>query len=854
MPWTLPCLVLTLVASGAQPAAPPVKPQDLTLEQLYRVKPFAGRIARGMAFSADARYLAYLWNPYGEQGSDLYVHDVQSGQTRRLTSLDIMKAFERPEILERFQKKAEQRDKQQAEAQAKAEAQAAYLAGAKVDLEQWEKAALEQLKKEVAEKKAKEDAQKKDERADKKADAKTDTKPEKEKELWEWRDELKKKQEKDRVKGGDLYPGVSQVAWAHKANELLFGYRGDLFRCQVETGRIERLTSTDRGEGLVGFTAGDEGYLLQDGQSLVKVDFARGRQVQLNRALFNPDDAEKKYGIRETALSEDGQWVSLMAEVLVNGALAPRYSDSFHIQRVQLMDYTKRFAEARTVDREEASDNKRAIPAQALYICKVSDAPSPQPVPVWTHPGGDVWIEQTPVVWAKDGRHYSFVTWEREKGLLKVYLGAASETEKPTVVVERKERVGHEIVNVMTPRFSPDGKTLFVILDDAGYRQPYALDLATKALRPVLKGDFEAHTLLGFTPDSRTLYLLSNKLDPATETTFGVDVATGAMKPLGPLGEVQRGGVVAETGGRLAFTSGSWAHRPELQVLEAATNQAKVLTDSHDKAWDALNVIQPERFSYTNRTGDTIRAFMFKPKGWKPSDKRPAVVYTYGGPTGESHTVMADSFQRTAYVFGMYMAAKHGYVMVAVDPRGESNYGKKFSDANWNQPGKPQAEDLEDLVKTLGQRYGVDEKRVGLTGWSFGGYQTQYTMYTKPDLFACGIAGAGPTEWENYNSWYVGRTITGLERGKPVARKFSLLPLAKGLKHPLLLAHGMADDNVLFQDTVNVYRALLESGKEALVDLFVDPEGGHGMGGAVNSKIQHKKFEAFFLRHLGKGK
>ncbi|MBR7784687.1 alpha/beta hydrolase family protein, partial [Undibacterium luofuense] len=102
---------------------------------------------------------------------------------------------------------------------------------------------------------------------------------------------------------------------------------------------------------------------------------------------------------------------------------------------------------------------------------------------------------------------------------------------------------------------------------------------------------------------------------------------------------------------------------------------------------------------------------------------------------------------------------KHGYVTVAVDPRGHSNYGRKFSDANWEQAGKPQTEDLEDLAKYMQQNLGVNGQRIGLTGWSFGGFQTQYTLYTSPDTFAAGIAGAGPTEWENYNSWYSGRTI-----------------------------------------------------------------------------------------------
>jgi dipeptidyl aminopeptidase/acylaminoacyl peptidase len=278
-----------------------------------------------------------------------------------------------------------------------------------------------------------------------------------------------------------------------------------------------------------------------------------------------------------------------------------------------------------------------------------------------------------------------------------------------------------------------------------------------------------------------------------------------------------------------------------------------VLTESHDKDWEIYNLIRPELFKYQNRHGDTISAFMFKPFNWKPEDKRPAIVYVYGGPLGNRHIVESDTFHSSAYIFQMYMAAKHGFVTLAVDTRGHSGYGKRFDDANFDQVGRPQVEDLEDLVKHLEQGFGVDTRRLGLTGWSFGGFQTQMTLYTSPDTFACGVAGAGPTEWENYNSWYSGQTISKSVRGKPTLRKFSLLPLAKNLKKPLLLIHGMEDTNVLYQDTVNIYKALLEAGKETLVDLFLDPEGEHGLGGLILNKGRFNKFEDWFLKHLGSG-
>ncbi|WP_198112806.1 S9 family peptidase [Inhella proteolytica] len=851
----------------------PVQAPALSLEQLFRAQPLRGEAAKQPAFSRSGRYLAYLWNPHGEPGNDLYVHDTRSGNTLRLSSPTLMAAVETPENLERFHKKRSQREREWAERQAREEAQAAYLRGEAVDLNRWEREAIDALKKELQAKKDREDAQKAADKleaeAEKRAMAELEAKrsgkplppaaaasaaaptPPKplEKEDWEWRDELKKKLAKDKLKPTDLYPGVAQFVWAHEKDELVFQYRGQLLRWQAGQSQAQPLLALGRNLRAVAYSRDDLGLVFQDETRVLRTRFAQGGVQVLNHELVHPDDAERKYKIEATTLSKDGRWMALLARAPLGEEGKPPPKPG---RQVEIMGYDQRFATAKKVDRE-VSDDKRMVPPTALYIRAVpqgAGALPKQPEPVFTHKGGDVWFEMSPVAWSEDGRHYSFATWEREKELLRVYLGRADEQAKPEVVIERRGDVGHEVVSVLNPQFTPDGKTLVTVLDEAGWRQPYALDLASKQLRPLLKGEFEAHQVLGFTPDSKALFVLANKDDLAAMNVYRVDMASGQMLALGQAPDYHRNAAVSFDGQQAAAVAGHWAVPPELKLLGA---KPRTLTSSHDPALTPLmTTLTPERFSFKNRHGDTLHAYWFKPKGWQASDRRPAVVYVYGGPLNDRHSVETDSYQPTAYQFGMYMAAKHGYVTVTLDTRGHSNYGRRFSGANWENPGVPQTEDLEDLHRHIVQNLGVDGTRVGLNGWSFGGFQTQHTLYTKPDLYAAGIAGAGPTEWENYNSWYSGRTIGKVDRSKPNLRKYSLLPLAKNLKKPLLLVHGMMDPNVLYQDTVNVYRALLESGKEPLVDLFLDPEGEHGMGGAVKTAGWHRKYEAFWLQHLGK--
>jgi hypothetical protein len=125
-------------------------------------------------------------------------------------------------------------------------------------------------------------------------------------------------------------------------------------------------------------------------------------------------------------------------------------------------------------------------------------------------------------------------------------------------------------------------------------------------------------------------------------------------------------------------------------------------------------------------------------------------------------------------------------------------------------------------------------------------------MYTAPDVFTLGIAGAGPTQWQNYNNWYSNGVIGFSPNSKPDdLDKYSLTYLAKNLRSPLLLLHGMVDDNVLFQDTVNVYRKLLQYGRGPLVELALDPTGNHGMGGDMDTRDRHAIYLSFINRWWG---
>jgi len=856
-------------------------PTTLSLEEFYTVKPFRGKTPRMLQFSENDHYLSFLWNRYGEFGYDLYVYDLGENVLKRVTSILTMKEFDPPEDYEKFLKKMKLKKDEEHKLQEIFFAQRDFLMGEDIDLSKFEKEEIEKLKKELEkekkekEKKEKEEKEKEEKKKgkdtqesvseDKKKSEesveqdqknkkdKKDKKDKEDKELetWELRDKLKEKKEKDRVKPKDLYPGVSNYKWSKKADELIFVYRGDLFRYFPSSGKIHRLTMTDEQENIISYTPEGDGYYYSKGNEVFRVFFNSSYIHQINHKFTEDEKVEKKEDkdklkITRTSIAPDGEWMLLIASKR-KGKPARK--------NVNIISYKKRFAETTTVKRQ-MPDDKRNEPEYRFYLRQIQEMNyGKQPDPIFEIPGGDIWYEFSNINWAKDGSKYSIMTWEREKEDLKIWVGEAAANKKPELLFEMKEEIGFKHFYYNNLKFTPDGKFLAAVLNnEAGFRQPVIFDLETKKKREVIKGEFESYPILDFSKDGKFMFVVSDVQDPAMHSVYRVNVHTGEMTRIGKPGGMHRRSSVSHNSQWVATNFGNWDMRPELYLIKTADSTEKILTDSHKKDWEQFNFIKPEMFKFKNRHGDTISAMIFKPARWTPEDKRPAIVYVYGGPLMTSHSVEADNFSTLSYLFQMIMAAKHGYVTVNIDPRGQSGYGRKFSEANYEHVGETQVEDLEDLVKHMETGFGVDTGKIGLHGWSFGGYQTLKTLFSSPDTFACGIAVASVTEWENYNSWYAGSTVDKSVRGKPTLRKYSLLPLAKNLKKPLLLVHGMMDPNVLYQDTLKVYQALLEAGKETLVDLFLDPEGKHGLNGIIKNKAVYKKFESWFLDHLGEYK
>ena len=414
---------------------------------------------------------------------------------------------------------------------------------------------------------------------------------------------------------------------------------------------------------------------------------------------------------------------------------------------------------------------------------------------------------------------------------------------------------GPNTPRMIIPQYLADSRHLVFVTELSGFRQLHVLDPVYERLEQITQGTNEVYPF-HISRDHKNLFVTATvEGDPAQEWVYRIDLATRQMKRMCAGEGVLSRPAVSDDGNHLLALKVDFGAPQELVAFDCSGEESveTVLSDFHPEEAHKLTSVKPEYFTFQNRHGHTIHGHMFKPKDWTAEDKRPLLIYVYGGPLGTQNQISRGSYAATSYLFARYMAEKHGWVTATVDPRGTSGFGAVFEKANFEQVGKPQTEDLVDAAEWLAKNAGVDPKRRALHGWSFGGFQTQMTMYSEPEAFAAGIAGAGPTEWQNYNSWYTTGTVAPRDAFKQKLDQFSLLPLAKNLKGRLLLVHGVEDSNVLYQDTIRVYRELLRGGKEHLVDLFIDPTGGHGLGGDVKTIGRYRKYEDFLLTYVGKG-
>ncbi len=233
-----------------------------------------------------------------------------------------------------------------------------------------------------------------------------------------------------------------------------------------------------------------------------------------------------------------------------------------------------------------------------------------------------------------------------------------------------------------------------------------------------------------------------------------------------------------------------------------------------------------ELFKIPNRQGVLLNAAMIKPKDFILGRKYPVFMFLYGGPGSQQ---VMDRWNSFGYYWWLQMIAQKGYVVCIVDNRGTGGRGEEFKKMTYLQLGKLETEDQIDAAKHLGSLEFVDATRIGIFGWSYGGYMSSLCLLKGNDVFKSAIAVAPVTNWKWYDSIYTERYMRRTTDNPKGYEENSPVNFADRLKGNYLLIHGMADDNVHFQNSVEMAEALIRNKKQ--FDTYYYPNKNHGIGG-----------------------
>ena len=390
----------------------------------------------------------------------------------------------------------------------------------------------------------------------------------------------------------------------------------------------------------------------------------------------------------------------------------------------------------------------------------------------------------------------------------------------------------------------PEGKKVWFQSEESGYSHLYTVDTKSGEKRQLTKGKFEIYEPQ-VSDDGKHWYFHANKVHPGERHFYRMPVDGGKMIQLTEM--EGRNDVTLSPDEKTLAILHSYANRPpELFIKPAkAGATAEKMTKSLTAEWEAYPWREPEFITFTAGDGTEIPARLYRPEGG--SEGKPAVIFVHGaGYLQNAHKWWSSYFRE--YMFHNLLVDK-GYTVLDIDYRGSAGYGRDWRTAIYRHMGGKDLSDQVDGAKWLVKELGADPENLGIYGGSYGGFITLMAMFTQPEVFESGAALRSVTDWAHYNHPYTSNILNEPYTDSLAYTRSSPIYFAEGLQGNLLIAHGMIDTNVHFQDVVRLSQRLIELGKEDW-ELAVYPLEGHGFVEPSSWTDEYSRILELFERTL----
>ena len=372
-----------------------------------------------------------------------------------------------------------------------------------------------------------------------------------------------------------------------------------------------------------------------------------------------------------------------------------------------------------------------------------------------------------------------------------------------------------------------------------GYNHLYLYDTTGTLIRPLTSGNYEVTDVLGLDEDEKQIFIVTNELNPIEFQAYKVNLQTGEKSQLTFEAGVHN--PVLSRSGKYLLDRYSNLHMPLNIDLIATLNQSqpvRLQTAPNPFAGFSMPEISLGTLKAADGTTDLYYRLV-KPVFFDPSKKYPVVIYVYGGPHSQG---VRNNWLGSTRGWDIYMAQK-GYILFSLDNRGTSNRGFAFESVTHRQLGIIETEDQMKGVEFLRSLPYIDSERIGVHGWSYGGFMTANLMLRHPDTFKAGVAGGPVIDWKYYEIMYGERYMDSPQDNQEGYEKTNMNRLAGKLQGRFLIIHGDQDPTVVWQHSLSFLKACIK--ERTYPDYFIYPGQEHNMTGADRIHL-HEKITRYF--------
>jgi dipeptidyl-peptidase 4 len=632
--------------------------------------------------------------------------------------------------------------------------------------------------------------------------------------------------------------GILEYSFAPSGRALLFPLGGDLYYYELSRPMAAALTKITRSQGFVtdASVSPQGAYVayVRD-QNLFVYDLVK----HVETAVTGDGHGSIKNGMAEFVAQEEmgrdtGYW------------WAP---DDRHIAFARVdespINITQRF--------EIAADNV------ATFAQRYPAAGSPNALirlgVRGVHGGAITWIDLGPetdiylarVNWLPDGKTLAIQRESRDQRKLDL-LFADIETGRTRVLLTETSKTWVELNNELS--FLSHSREFVWASSRDGYKHLYLYDLEGHLLSQITAGawnvdDFRARAIKGIDEKRRLIYFTATETSPTERQLYSASLDTREPTKIDRVSrEAGLHSITMSPDVGVYVDNFTSSTQPPQVTLHAA--DGKVLAQLLENRIDAQHPDAPyladnslpELGTLTAADGQALYYRLFKPAHFDSARHYPAIVDVYGGPGVQR---VLNSWTGGSFT---QILTRAGYVVFQLDNRGSASRGSSFQAPIHGTLGDVEVADQILGVRWLASQSYVDESRLGVWGWSYGGYMTLMLMFKAPEIFRVGVAGAPVTDWTLYDTHYTERYLDTPQTNAAGYEASSVLPFAKFLKGKLLIVHGMADDNVLFLNSTKLFKTLQDLGKP--FDTMVYPGAKHGLLGQWDGRHAYATILRFF--------